>query len=68
MRILYVEDSQRLQRSVATGLRHSGYAVDVAGNGPEGLWFAQSNAYDVIVLDLMLPGMDGLSLLRASAP
>jgi DNA-binding response OmpR family regulator len=64
MRILYVEDSQRLQRSVATGLRHSGYAVDVAGNGPEGLWFAQSNAYDVIVLDLMLPGMDGLSLLR----
>jgi DNA-binding response OmpR family regulator len=64
MRVLFVEDSERLQRSVATGLRHSGYAVDVAGNGPEGLWYAQSNDYDVIVLDVMLPGMDGLSVLR----
>ena len=64
MRVLFVEDSDRLQRSVATGLRHSGYAVDVAGNGPEGLWYAQSNDYDVIVLDLMLPGMGGLDVLR----
>ncbi len=64
MRVLFVEDSERLQRSVSTGLRHSGYAVDVAGNGPEGLWYAQSNDYDVIVLDVMLPGLDGLSVLR----
>lgn len=64
MRLLFVEDSERLQRSVAKGLRSSGYAVDVAGNGPEGLWLGQSNDYDVIVLDLMLPGLDGLSLLR----
>jgi DNA-binding response OmpR family regulator len=64
MRVLFVEDSDRLQRSVTSGLRHSGYAVDVAGNGPEGLWYAQSNDYDVIVLDLMLPGMGGLDLLQ----
>src|SRR5438270_1824499 len=64
MRVLFVEDSERLQRSVGTGLRKSGYAVDVAGNGPDGLWQAQSHDYDVIVLDIMLPGFDGLELLR----
>jgi two-component system, OmpR family, response regulator len=64
MRVLLIEDSERLQRSVATGLRKAGYAVDVSGDGNEGLWYARSNAYDVIVLDLMLPGMDGLTLLR----
>jgi DNA-binding response OmpR family regulator len=64
MRILLVEDSERLQRSVGTGLRKSGYAVDIAGNGPEGLWHAESNDYDVVVLDIMLPGLDGLSVLR----
>ena len=61
MRVLLVEDSERLQRSVATGLRQSGYAVDVAGNGTDGLWRARSADYDVIVLDVMLPGLDGLS-------
>ena len=64
MRVLLVEDSERLQRSLGTGLRKSGFAVDVAGDGANGLWFARSNDYDVIVLDLMLPGMDGLSVLR----
>jgi DNA-binding response OmpR family regulator len=64
MRVLLIEDSERLQRSVATGLRKAGYAVDVSGDGNEGLWYARSNAYDVIVLDLMLPGLDGLTLLR----
>src|SRR5438105_11090019 len=63
MRVLLVEDSERLQRSIATGLRKSGYAVDVAGSGPDGLWRAQSADYDVIVLDIMLPGLDGLSVL-----
>jgi DNA-binding response OmpR family regulator len=41
-----------------------GYAVDVTGDGEEGLWFVQSNEYDVIVLDVMLPGIGGLELLR----
>ncbi len=62
MRLLLVEDSERLQRSLGTGLRQAGYAVDITGNGAEGLWFANSHDYDVIILDLMLPGMDGLSI------
>ena len=64
MRLLLVEDSERLQRSLGTGLRRAGHAVDVAGTGPDGLWRAQSTDYDVVVLDVMLPGMDGLSVLR----
>jgi DNA-binding response OmpR family regulator len=64
MRILLIEDSERLQRSVGTGLRKAGYAVDVTGDGEEGLWLARGGEYDVIVLDLMLPKLDGLSLLR----
>ncbi|MDB5319130.1 MAG: DNA-binding response regulator [Phycisphaerales bacterium] len=64
MRMLLVEDSEPLQRSVGTGLRKAGYALDIAGDGEEGLWYAQTNDYDVIVLDLMLPKLDGLSLLR----
>jgi DNA-binding response OmpR family regulator len=63
MRLLLVEDSERLQRFMAIGLRGAGYAVDVTGDGAEGLWMAQSNVYDVIVLDIMLPGMDGLTIL-----
>ena len=45
-------------------MRKSGYAVDVTGDGNEGLWFAEQHPYDVIVLDLMLPGLDGLSILQ----
>src|SRR6478672_8320520 len=63
VRILLVEDSERLQRSVGTALRRAGYAVDVTGDGEEGYWHATSHEYDVIVLDLMLPRLDGLSLL-----
>jgi DNA-binding response OmpR family regulator len=65
MRVLLIEDSERLQRSVGTGLRRSGFAVDLASDGHTGLGSARANDYDVIVLDLMLPGMDGLSVLRA---
>jgi len=63
MRILVVEDSPRLQRTLGTALRRSGYAVDLAGDGVEGLWLAESHDYDVIVLDVMLPQRDGLSVL-----
>jgi DNA-binding response OmpR family regulator len=61
---LLLEDSRHLQRSVSTALRKSGYAVDLTGDGEEGLWRAQSNDYDVIILDLMLPRLDGLTVLR----
>src|SRR5271170_4701565 len=64
MRILLIEDSPRLQRSLGDGLRRAGYAVDIVGDGKEGLAWAQASDYDLIVLDLMLPGLDGLALLR----
>jgi DNA-binding response OmpR family regulator len=64
MRVLVVEDSKRLRTTVGVALRRSGYAVDAAGDGEEGLWLAESNDYDVIVLDIMLPKLDGLSLLK----
>ena len=64
MRVLLVEDSKRLQRSISRGLRKEGFKVDVTGEGNEGLWYVESFDYDVIVLDLMLPGLDGLSILR----
>ena len=64
MRVLLVEDSERLQRSLGIGLRRAGYAVDISGNGPDGLWRATSTDYDILILDIMLPGFDGLSLLR----
>jgi DNA-binding response OmpR family regulator len=64
MRLLLVEDSPRLQRSLTTALKKAGYAVDVAGDGEEGLWLATSNDYDTVILDLMLPRLDGLSMLE----
>ena len=62
MRVLLVEDSMVLQQTLGAALRRSGYAVDVSGDGEDGLWRAQSNDYDVMVLDIMLPKLDGLSL------
>ena len=64
MRILLVEDYLPLQKSLAKGLREADFAVDVTGDGQEGLWYATSNDYDVIILDLMLPKLDGLSILK----
>lgn len=64
MRVLLVEDSQRFQRSITQALKRSGYAVDATGDGVEGLWFAKNHDYDVMILDLMLPGLDGLTLLQ----
>ena len=64
MRVLVVEDYAPLRKSLARGLRQEGFAVDLSADGEEGLWYAQSNDYDVIVLDLMLPKLDGLGILR----
>lgn len=64
MRVLYVEDSPRLLRSVAAALERTGYAVDTASDGEEGLWMAGYAAYDAVILDIMLPKLDGLTLLR----
>lgn len=64
MKILLVEDSQRLQRSISTGLRTTGHAVDQACDGRQALDFAEIYAYDVIILDLMLPKIDGLTVLK----
>jgi DNA-binding response OmpR family regulator len=64
MRILLVEDYLPLQKSLAKGLREADFAVDATGDGQEGLWYAESNDYDVIILDIMLPKLDGLSVLK----
>jgi two-component system copper resistance phosphate regulon response regulator CusR len=64
MKILLIEDSIRLRRSLGHGLQRAGFAVDMAGDGCEGLRFAATYAYDVVILDLMLPGLDGLTLLQ----
>jgi two-component system copper resistance phosphate regulon response regulator CusR len=64
MRLLLIEDYRPLQQSLAKGLREAGFAVDTTGDGQEGLWYATSNDYDVIILDLMLPGIDGLQILK----
>jgi len=64
MRVLFVEDSERLQHYVTEGFRQAGYAVDGARDGEEGLWAAEDTAYDVIVLDIKLPRMDGLTVLQ----
>ena len=64
MRILLVEDSPRLQASLATGLQRLGFAVDIAGDGERALLYGRHNDYDVIVLDLMLPKIDGLTVMK----
>jgi two-component system, OmpR family, response regulator len=59
MRILVVEDEKRLASSLRTGLEAEGFAVDTAYDGTEGLWYAREHAYDAILLDIMLPGLNG---------
>jgi DNA-binding response OmpR family regulator len=59
MRILVVEDEKRLASSLRAGLEAEGFAVDTAYDGPEGLWYAREHAYDAILLDIMLPGLNG---------
>jgi DNA-binding response OmpR family regulator len=64
VKVLLVDDSERLRRSLSTGLRHCGFAVEAVGDGEQGLACARLGTYDVVILDLMLPGMDGLTVLR----
>lgn len=64
-RILVVEDDPNAAEFVVAGLRQEGFTVEHAGNGPDGLHLATSEKFDAIVLDRNLPGMDGLSMLKA---
>lgn len=64
MRILYVEDSTLMRESVASALRRSGYAVEVAADGAEALSKLEHDSFDVALLDIMLPKLDGISLLK----
>jgi two-component system OmpR family response regulator len=64
VRVLLVEDEPRLAQLLRRGLEEQGYAVDVAGDGAEALWLATETAYDTIVLDVMLPTLDGLQVTR----
>lgn len=64
MRVLLIEDHKPLSRALRQGLEEEGFAVDVANDGTEGDFKARSAQYDVIILDLMLPGIDGLTLLQ----
>jgi DNA-binding response OmpR family regulator len=59
MRILVVEDEKRLAASLRAGLEAEGFAVDTAYDGQEGLWYAREHAYDAILLDIMLPVLNG---------
>src|ERR1022692_4352837 len=64
MRVLVVEDEVRMARLIKRALEEEGHAVDVAGDGPDGLWMATENPYAAVVLDVMLPGFDGFELCR----
>lgn len=64
MRILMVEDDPELCRAVQVSLEQEGYAADISHNGEEGLYLAKHNAYDCLLLDRMIPDLDGLSLLK----
>ena len=64
MRLLFVEDDDALRTVLGKRLAAEGYAVDVCATGPEGLDYAMSLQYDGLILDLMLPGLDGLEILR----
>ena len=64
VRVLVVEDEVRLAESIARGLRAEGFEVDLAHTGPDGLWRAREGAYSAIVLDILLPQLNGYALCR----
>jgi two-component system response regulator PhoP len=65
MRVLVVEDEERLAANIVAGLREAGFAVDHAANGKDGLAYAEQDLFDAILLDLMLPGLNGQGVLKA---
>jgi heavy metal response regulator len=64
MRILVVEDEKRIASFIERGLKEERYVVDVAHTGEKGLFLAEINAYDVVILDIMLPDIDGISICK----
>lgn len=65
MRVLVIEDDKKAADYILKGLGESGFAADHAANGPDGLHLATSGQYDALIVDRMLPGLDGLSIVRA---
>jgi two-component system OmpR family response regulator len=65
VRVLVVEDEEKLAGLLQRGLREEGHTADVAGRGEDALWMARATDYDVVVLDVMLPGLDGFETCRA---
>ncbi len=65
MRYLVIEDDDQLRSYIAKGLKESGHTVDTADNGKDGLFLATTETYDAVVIDWMLPGADGISILNA---
>ena len=64
MRILLIEDYTPLRENITENLTQAGYIVDSSATGDEGLWYARNGNYDVHILDIMLPEIDGLTILR----
>ena len=64
MRILLAEDERKVAEHVRAGLVSEGYAVDVAGDGDEAIWLAESNTYDALLLDINMPHKDGITVVR----
>src|SRR5262249_32869323 len=64
MRVLIVEDELRMASLIRRGLEHEGLAADIAGNGEDALWMAPAHDYDAVVLDVMLPDLDGFEVCR----
>ncbi|MGC3988897.1 MAG: response regulator transcription factor [Chthoniobacteraceae bacterium] len=64
MKLLFIEDSEHLQKYTGKALQRQGYTLDQARDGEEGLWLARQNDYDAIILDIMLPKLDGLTVLQ----
>ena len=64
MRMLIVEDEPRMAGLLQRGFRDEGYAVDIAADGTDGLWMGTENDYDIVILDVMLPGIDGFEVCR----
>lgn len=64
MRCLLIEDYTPLRKNIAECLTEEGFIVDASATGDEGLWFAENHPYDTIILDVMLPGIDGIAILK----